>query len=309
MTERVEPIPTTVPTGRTMTGRPRVAVLGTGAMGAPIARSLLRAGFDVTVWNRTRRKAEALAGQGARVAATPAGAAAEAEFLITMLTDGDAVAAAMGGVDGALTALGPDAVWIQMSTVGLHATRSLLELADGRVEFVDAPVSGSSGPAERGELLVLASGQRALRPRVRPVFDALGRRTLWLDRLGDGSRFKLVLNNWLAVLVEGMAETVSLTSVLGLDPGLLLATLTGSPLGSAYATAKGRAMVEHDFAPGFPLHHAGKDAALALAAADHWGLELPLTEALLKRWDEAIAGGHAADDVASAVTAAAPAPR
>ncbi|MFQ3557214.1 NAD-binding protein [Streptomyces gramineus] len=107
---------------------------------------------------------------------------------------------------------------------------------------------------------------------MRRQFDALGRRTPWLDRLGDGSRFKLVLNDWLAVLVEGMAETVSLTSALGLDSDLLLATLTGSPLGSAYATAKGRAMVERDFAPGFPLHHAGKDAALALAAADHRGL-------------------------------------
>ncbi|MGW7237287.1 NAD(P)-dependent oxidoreductase [Streptomyces sp. NPDC054804] len=303
MTERTERTERTEQTG---TGRTRVAVLGTGVMGAPIARTLLRAGFDVTVWNRTRQKAEALAGLGARVAGTPAGAAAEAGFLITMLTDGDAVESAMTGADGALTALGPDAVWIQMSTVGVHATRRLAELAEG-AEFVDAPVSGSSEPAERGELLVLASGNPALRPRVQPLFDALGRRTLWLDRLGDGSRFKLVLNNWLAVLVEGMAETISLTSVLGLEPGLVLGTLTESPLGSAYATAKGRAMVEHDFAPGFPLHHAGKDAALALAAADQRGLELPLTEALLKRWDEAIASGHAADDVASAITAAGPA--
>ncbi|MER5513152.1 NAD(P)-dependent oxidoreductase [Streptomyces sp. NPDC002763] len=289
------------------TGRTRVAVLGTGVMGAPIARNLLRAGFDVTVWNRTRQRAEALAGLGARVAGTPAGAAAEAGFLITMLTDGAAVESAMTGADGALTALGPDAVWIQMSTVGVHATRQLAELAEGTAAFVDAPVSGSSEPAERGELLVLASGDPALRPRVQPLFDALGHRTLWLDRLGDGSCFKLVLNNWLAVLVEGMAETVSLTSVLGLEPGLVLGTLTESPLGSPYATAKGRAMVEHDFAPGFPLHHAGKDAALALAAADHSGLELPLTEALLKRWDEAIASGHATDDVAAAITAAGPA--
>ncbi|MER5793890.1 NAD(P)-dependent oxidoreductase [Streptomyces sp. NPDC001980] len=289
---------------RAGTGRTRVAVLGTGVMGAPIARNLLRAGFDVTVWNRTRRKAEALAGQGAKVAGSPAEAAAPAEYLITMLTDGAAVESAMTGTDGALAALAPDAVWIQMSTVGVAATRRLAELAEGGVAFVDAPVSGSSGPADLGELLVLASGDPGLRPRVQPLFDAVGRRTLWLDRLGDGSRFKIVLNNWLAVLVEGMAETVSLAGALRLDPGLVLDTLAESPLGSAYATAKGRAMVERDFAPGFPLHHAGKDAALALSAADQRELELPLTEALLKRWDEAISAGHAEDDVASAITVA-----
>ncbi|MFF7474326.1 NAD(P)-binding domain-containing protein [Streptomyces sp. NPDC008092] len=290
--------------GRARTGRTRVAVLGTGVMGAPVARNLLRAGFDVTVWNRTRRKAEALTGQGAKVAGSPAGAAATAEYLITMLTDGAAVESAMTGADGALAALAPDAVWIQMSTVGVAATRCLAELADGGAAFVDAPVCGSSGPADRGELLVLASGDPGLRPRVQPLFDVLGRRTLWFGRVGDGSRFKIVLNNWLAVLVEGMAETVCLADALRLDPALVLDTLAESPLGSAYATAKGRAMIERDFAPGFPLRHAGKDAALALSAADHRELELPLTEALLKRWDEAMSAGHAEDDVASAVTVA-----
>jgi len=286
------------------TGRTKVAVLGTGVMGTPIARNLLRAGFAVRVWNRTRQKAEALAEEGAQVASSPAEAASDAEFLITMLTDGAAVHSAMNGADGALATLAPDAVWIQMSTVGVGATQHLAELAEGRVGFVDAPVSGSSEPAERGELLVLASGHPVLRPRVQPLFDAVGHQTLWLERLGDGSRFKLVLNNWLAVLVEGMAETVSLTEALGLAPDLLLGTLAESPLGSAYATAKGHAMVDHDFTPGFPLHHAGKDAALALEAADRRGMELPLTATLLKRWDEAIAAGHADDDVAAAVVAA-----
>ncbi|MFJ2189851.1 NAD(P)-dependent oxidoreductase [Kitasatospora sp. NPDC087861] len=282
----------------------KVAVLGIGVMGAPIARNLLRASFDVTVWNRTKEKAEALAAQGAYVASSPAEAASDVEFLITMLTDGAAVEAAMTGPEGALTALPPDAVWIQMSTVGVAATQRLAKLAVQRVGFVDAPVSGSSEPAERGELLILASGSPALRPRVRPLFDALGHRALWLNRLGDGNRFKLVLNNWLAVLTEGMAETIGLAESLGLDPDLLLDTLAESPLGSAYAIAKGHAMVQRDFTPGFPLHHAGKDAALALDAAHGHGIDLPLTEALSKRWDKAIVLGHANDDVAAAITTA-----
>ncbi|UXX92258.1 NAD(P)-dependent oxidoreductase [Streptomyces sp. AD2-2] len=190
-----------------------------------------------------------------------------------------------------------------MSTVGSGATQHLAELADQTVAFVDAPVSGSSEPAERGELLILASGNRALRPRVQPLFDAIGHQTLWLDRVGDGSRLKLVLNNWLAVLAEGMAETMSLTAALGLNPDQVLETLSGSPLGSAYAVSKGHAMVQHDFTPGFPLRHAAKDITLALSAADHHEIELPLTEVVLKRWDEAIAGGHGDEDVAAAITA------
>ncbi|MFD4555677.1 NAD(P)-dependent oxidoreductase [Streptomyces sp. NPDC058469] len=290
-------------TSQTKTAQTKVAVLGVGVMGAPMARNLLRAGFDVRVWNRTRARAEALAAQGACVASSPAEAASDADLLITMLTDGPAVESAMTGSAGALATLPAQAVWVQMSTVGTSATQHLAELADQSVAFVDAPVSGSSEPAERGELLILASGNRALRRRVQPLFDAIGHQTLWLDRVGDGSRLKLVLNNWLAVLAEGMAETMSLTTALGLDPDQVLETLSESPLGSAYAVTKGHAMVQHDFTPGFPLRHAAKDITLALSAADHHEIALPLTEAVQKRWDEAIAGGHGDEDVAAAITA------
>jgi 3-hydroxyisobutyrate dehydrogenase len=283
-----------------------VAVLGTGTMGAPIARNLLRAGFEVRVWNRTADKAEALVADGAQGASSPAAAAAGVDVLITMLADGAAVERVMTGPSGALSALGPDAVWIQMGTVGVDWSDRLADLADQYgVAFVDAPVSGSSKPAEDGQLLILASGAGAVRSRLAPIFDVLGRQTLWLKRAGDGSRLKLALNNWLAVLVEGMAETLALTSALGLDPRLFVRTITGGPLSSAYATAKANAMLDDDFAPGFPLRHAAKDAALAANAAHNHGVELPLTAALLGRWQQAIALGHGEDDVASAVTASA----
>ncbi|MDT5016537.1 MAG: 3-hydroxyisobutyrate dehydrogenase, partial [Mycobacterium sp.] len=129
--------------------------------------------------------------------------------------------------------------------------------------------------------------------------------TLWLPRAGDGSRLKLALNNWLAVLVEGMVETLTLTEALGLDAHLLLEAVSDGPMASDYAIAKGAAMLNADFVPGFPLRHAAKDAELALDAAHRHGVELPLTDALLPRWYEAIAGDHGEDDVASAVTAAA----
>jgi 3-hydroxyisobutyrate dehydrogenase len=284
----------------------RVAVLGTGTMGAPIARNLCRAGLAVRVWNRDPAKAETLAADGALRVPSPAAAAAGIDVLITMLTDGAAVEQVMTGPDGALAALGPDAVWVQMSTVGVGWSDRLASLAASHgVAFVDAPVSGSSRPAEEGQLLILASGAGSSRARLEHMFDVLGRKTLWLERAGDGTRLKLALNNWLAVLVEGMAETITLSGVLGLDPHLFVTTVAGLPLASPYATDKANAMLDAQFAPGFPLEHAAKDAALAATAAHDHGLELPLTEALLARWKQAVASGHGHDDVASAITAVA----
>ena len=278
-----------------------IAVLGTGTMGAPIARNLLHAGFAVRVWNRTPAKAQALVGDGAIYAPQPAAAVNGADVVITMLADGAAVDQVMTG----LPRLSPGAVWIQMSTIGVEWTDRLAALAARRgVTFVDAPVSGSSEPAKKGELLILASGARSVRDRVAPVFDVLGRQTLWLDHVGDGSRLKLVLNNWLAVLVEGMAESVTLSATLGLDPHLFLDVISGGPLGSAYAVTKGNAMLDEQFQPGFPLRHAAKDATLAWGAAHDRGLALPVTAALLRRWQDAIAVGHGDDDVAAAITAA-----
>jgi 3-hydroxyisobutyrate dehydrogenase len=281
-----------------------VAVLGTGTMGTPIARNLLHAGFAVRVWNRTVAKAAAV-GADARRMSTPGEAAAGVDLLITMLADGAAVEQVIAGPAGALSMLEAGAVWIQMSTVGTEWTDRLAGLAASNdVAFVDAPVSGSSGAAETGELIILASGATTVRARVQPLFDVLGRQTLWLESTGDGSRLKLALNNWLAVLVEGMVETLTLSEALGLDPHVLLEAISDGPMASEYALAKGFAMVNADFAPGFPLRHAAKDAGLALSAAHLHGVELPLTSALLPRWHQALAGDHGGDDVASAVTAA-----
>jgi 3-hydroxyisobutyrate dehydrogenase len=281
----------------------RVAVLGTGTMGAPMARNLVHAGFRVRVWNRTMAKVAALAADGARPASDPAEAANGADVLITMLTDGPTVEEVMTGPEGTLSMLRSGATWIQMSTVGVEWTDRLVDLADRHgVAFVDAPVSGSSEPADRGELVILAAGAGEVRPLVEPIFDVLGRRTVWLDYVGDGSRLKLVLNNWLVVLVEAISETLAFSEALGLEPHLFLKTIAGGPLASAYAIAKGTAMLDGDFVPGFPLRHAVKDAELAASAAYQHGVELSLTSALLPRWREAVLDGHGDDDVASAVT-------
>jgi 3-hydroxyisobutyrate dehydrogenase len=281
-----------------------IAVLGTGGMGTPIARTLLAAGFPVTVWNRTRSRAEALVGDGAKVASTPADAVEGAGLVLTMLTDGAATAATMGADDGT-PVLADDSVWIQMGTVGVTWTEQLAELAKAqKVAFVDAPVSGSTGPAAAGELVVLASGPDNVRSRVQPVFDAIGRQTFWLGRAGNGTRMKVVLNNWLAASTEAVAETLALSDALGLDPDAFVEVFADSPLSSPYALLKGKAMVAGDFTPGFPLRLAFKDTALALDAAREPGVDLPLTEALAGRWRGAISRGHGDQDLSAIITEA-----
>jgi 3-hydroxyisobutyrate dehydrogenase len=226
-----------------------------------------------------------------------------------MVADGDAVAHAMTGPHGALSALRRGSVWIQMATVGVDWTKRFAALADDHgLEFVDAPVSGSDGPARDAQLVVLASGADAVRSRVQPLFDAIARRTLWLGPAGAGTRLKLVLNTWLVSLAEAMAETLAFTDALGLEQELFLEAIAGGPLDAAWATGKGRAMLAREFAPGFALRLALKDARLALDAGHGYGLELPLTDALARRWDLAIAA-HGNDDVAAVIdVAAAPAP-
>jgi 3-hydroxyisobutyrate dehydrogenase len=285
--------------------RPAIAVLGTGTMGAPIARNLLAAGFEVSVWNRTAERAAPLAADGARLASSPAEAAEGVDVVLTMLTDGNAVEDAMTGREGALASLQPGSAWIQMATIGDEWTERLATLANEHgLAFVDAPVSGSDGPARDGELVVLASGPDETRARLQPIFDAIGRKTLWLGPAGNGTRLKLVLNDWLASLTEGVAETIALTEALGLDPDLVIEAIDDGALGSPYAVAKARAALAGKFVPGFALRLAFKDVGLALDAARERDLELPITEAIARRWQEAIAEGHADEDVSAVIAVA-----
>lgn len=281
--------------GTAMSDRSTVAVLGTGIMGLPMARNLLAAGFGVRAWNRTRSKAEPLAGHGATVVDTPAEAVAGADLVLTMLADGPAVQ----GVMSQLVDAGdrPD-LWIQASTVGVEWTERLAGTA-GRLgmAFVDAPVLGSRGPAEQGALIVLASGPEEARRRCAPVFDAIGGRTVEVGEAGSASRLKLVVNSWVLTLTVGTAEALALAGSLGLDPELFLKTIDGTPTDSPYAHLKGAGMLSGDPAVSFPLSLAAKDAQLVTAAAAGTGLELPLASAVRSRFERADTLGHGPEDM------------
>jgi len=285
--------------GQTRQATPVIAFLGTGRMGGPMAANLARAGFRVQAWDRTASHAAALVKDGASAAASPAEAVKGAQILITMLADGPATEQALRGPDGEID-IDPGLIWVQMATVGMEWTERFVNTATRyQVSFFDAPVSGSQGPAEAGELIILASGPSWMREAVDPLFAALGRATTWLGPAGSGTRAKLVLNNWLADLAETTAETLSFARQLDLDPAQIVDVLASTPLGSPYAIQKARTMLSGDFTPAFALKHALKDADLAAQAAQASGTELTLTSALLPRWRRAAAAGHADDDVAA----------
>jgi 3-hydroxyisobutyrate dehydrogenase len=290
-----------------VTDQETIAVLGAGGtMGRAMAANLARAGYPVRAWNRSPEKAEPLTAEGARVCATPAEAADGASVLLTMLSDTDPVLGAVGGPDGAAPALAPGAVWLQMSTIGLDGTRRAAELArDHGLVFVDAPVLGTKAPAEKGELVVLASGPDDARSRIDPVFDVVGHRTLWVGEAGAGARLKLATNSWVLTVVEGAAETLALAEGLGLDPRLVLEAVAGGPLDLPYLQAKGKAMIDRDFAPSFRLALAAKDARLVAEAAGEAGLDLPLLTAIRDRLEQGV-DAHGDEDLAATFLTSAP---
>jgi 3-hydroxyisobutyrate dehydrogenase len=284
-----------------------VAVLGTGIMGSAMARNLAAAGLPTSVWDRSPDAAAPLAQAGATVAASPQEAVRGARVVITMLPTAEAVeAVTLAGRVAAEFAHG--AVWAQMGTIGITATTGLAgRLGQLRpdVMFVDAPVSGSKGPAEAGQLLILASGPPAAEPVAGPAFAAIGRKTVWLGAAGQGSAMKLVVNAYMSTLIEGVAEALELAGRLGIDTTALAQVIEGGPLDAPIADAKLHKMQAGDFAPEFPLEWALKDVDLAIAAAG--GDRLPLLEALSRQWRAAVDAGHGRQDISAARLALGPA--
>jgi 3-hydroxyisobutyrate dehydrogenase len=265
-----------------------------------MAGNLLSAGLPVTVWDRSGAATAPLAGAGAIVAASAREAVRDARVVITMLPTADVTNSVIfdGGVAGAFA---QGCVWVQMGTIGVEATISINERLAGfrpDVLFLDAPVSGSKGPAEHGQLLILASGAAEAAETAGRVFSAIGRKTVWLGEAGQGSQMKLVVNAYMSILIEGVAETMELADRLDIGHQQLAEVIEGGPLDAPIADAKLHKMDEGDFAPEFPLQWALKDVDLAIGAAD--GADLPLLAALSRQWHAAVAAGHGREDVSAA---------
>jgi 3-hydroxyisobutyrate dehydrogenase len=277
--------------------KPKLAVLGLGTMGTAMGQTAHRAGIPLVVWNREPAAAKAFSETDVEVAGSVAEAAASADVVITMVTNADAVKS-IATEQGLLKALRPGAVWAQMSTIGLEGTEqisSLFEAQRSDAFFIDAPVSGSKVPAEKGSLLIFASGPDGARPLVQPVFDALGQRTIWLGPAGNGSRMKLVNNVLLAFTAEGVANSLALASRLGLPTSTVVEAFDGGPLISAWESGKLQRIQQGNYTPEFALALALKDVHLALA--DGGPDRFKVLAALAAEWDDMVDRGLGSEDV------------
>ncbi len=281
-----------------MAGTPEpVAVLGIGAMGHGMAASALRAGIPTVVWNRRIETTRDLAELGAQVAGTAADAARQAAIVVTMVTDADAVLS-VARDQGMLAALAPGAIWAQMSTIGVAGIDRVAAIAGVErpdVMLLDAPVSGSKDPAERGQLTIFASGPSEARARVAPLFDALGQRTIWVGEAGAGTRLKLVNNTWLAFATEAVAASVALARGLGLETETVVDALVGGSLVSPWQAAKLQRIADGEFSAQFALALALKDVRLALQAVgdDRFGALACLAD----EWQQAVDQGLGGQDL------------
>jgi 3-hydroxyisobutyrate dehydrogenase len=280
-----------------MTDQPTVALLGTGTMGAGMARNIAAAGMPLTVWNRTRDKAEALADTGATVAGSPSEAVRGADVVVTMLFDVDSVESTLAEARDGLT---DGALWLQQATVGVTGADRLAGLAEelGLV-YVDAPVLGTKKPAEDGALVVLASGPEDARAAARPVLEAISSRVVWVGAAGQGTRLKLVANAWVLTVVEGIAESLALAEALGVEPAAFLDAVQGGAMDAPYVQLKGKAMLAGDFTPSFGLAGAAKDAGLIVDAARAAGADLAVLEAVQAHLARALDAGHGDLDLAA----------
>jgi 3-hydroxyisobutyrate dehydrogenase len=272
-----------------------IAALGTGVMGAPMARNLARAGHEVRAWNRSPDKAAALRDDGVDVHDDPAAAAAGADVVLTMLADADAV------LDVARRAkLAEGQIWWQASTIGIEGIEHCAALAQetGAV-LVDAPVLGTRMPAEEGKLVVLASGPDSALDSLAPLFEAVGLRAMRLGPAGTATRLKLAVNLWVLAVTQGTAETIAFAQSLGVEPEWVLEALEGGALDLPYFRMKSKLMLDEDFPASFALALAAKDARLVAEAADRHGADLPIAEAIAERFARATEAGHGEEDMAA----------
>lgn len=272
------------------------ALLGTGTMGSGMAGSMLRAGVDLRVWNRSAEKAAPLAEQGATVAATVSEAVEGADVVVIMLYDADSV---LEVLTQAQTSLATGALTIQSSTIGVEGVERVAAFAaEHGIALLDAPVLGTKQPAEQGNLVVLVSGDPTLHDRATETFDAIGSRTLWVgDTVGQASALKLACNAWIATITAAVGQSVALASGLGVDPQLFLDAITGSAVDTPYAHLKGAQMLAGEHPPSFALDGGVKDVTLIQDAAKRTGVNPVLIEAVLAAYTRASTDGHGAEDL------------
>lgn len=280
----------------------KVAVLGLGIMGSGMARQLLAAGFEVAVWNRSADKAQPLADEGARIAASPADAGNGAAVVIAMLADDAVSRAVWTGEDGALAAMHEGAIALDSSTLTGGWVTELAALAEARgVRFLEAPVTGSRDQAAQGALRFLVGGAADVLEAARPVLDAMGSATVHLGPVGSGATVKLANNFLCGVQAASLAEALALFEKRGLNVEQAVSVLTEGAPASPLLKAVSRRMLDRAYDPHFFVPLMAKDLSYAGQALAEAGIPSAIAEAARKRFLDAAAAGHGEQDIASII--------
>jgi 3-hydroxyisobutyrate dehydrogenase-like beta-hydroxyacid dehydrogenase len=281
----------------------RVAFLGLGIMGAPMAANLVKAGFGLTVWNRTRERADEFAAEhGGQVAETAAEAAAAADVTITRVPDAPEVEAVLFGSGGAAEGLHDGALVIDMSTIPPAASREIgARVRERGAGFLDAPVTGSRPKAEAATLTIMAGGDAADFERARPVLEAMGALVLHVGPQGHGSAVKLINNTLAAVNAAALAEALVLAQAAGLDTDAVREVVAAGSGASAMLDLKAQPMLDRDLDPLFKLDHMLKDVRHCLTQAADAGVEMPLGQRAEELYSEAQRRGLGQRDFAAVV--------
>ena len=277
----------------------RVAFLGLGIMGRPMASNLAKAGHEVTVWNRTPGKVV----DGARSADSPTEAARGAEVVWLSLSDTKAVDSVLFGPQGAHESLAEGMIIVDSSTISPAATRQFAERVRAKgVQYVDAPVTGSKAGAEAGTLIFIVGGDESAIERLKPLFAAMGKKIFRMGDTGKGQAAKLVMNLQIALIYEGFAEALTLATKLGVDAETLIPLIEASMVRSGVVDYKAPFVLKRDFSPNFPLRLMRKDILLALEAAKEVRVKLPGLETVEEIYDMATEDGHEDLDYAATLT-------
>jgi len=283
--------------------RQSIGFIGLGIMGQPMALNLVKAGFEVTVFNRTRSKAEPLERAGARVASTPGEAARDAEVIISIVSDTAAMEAVVGGQNGVLQTIRAGAVLIDSSTISPEVSRKFAsQLASRGAKMLDAPVTGSKHGAEKGELTFMIGGAREVMEQVLPVLKVLGKKHIYCGSHGLGLAAKLAMNSILATTLEVFAEGFVLGAKAGVSPETLLEIMQSSLARASIVDFKAPFVFRGDFTPYFPLKLMHKDLELAMETAYAHGVVMPTTAAVKETYGAAKAQGKGDLDYAAVIT-------
>ncbi|XP_045799982.1 glyoxylate/succinic semialdehyde reductase 2, chloroplastic [Trifolium pratense] len=283
---------------------PRVGFLGLGIMGTPMAQNLIKAGVDLTVWNRTKSKCDPLINLGAKYKPSPEEVATSCDLTFAMLADPQSAVDVALGKHGAANGIGPGKGYVDVSTVDVDTSK----LINGQIKstgalFLEAPVSGSKKPAEDGQLIFLTAGDKNLYDTVAPFLDIMGKSRFYLGDVGNGAAMKLVVNMIMGSMMASFSEGLLLSEKVGLDPKVLVEVISQGAISAPMYSMKGPSMIQSHYPTAFPLKHQQKDLRLALGLAESVSQPIPIAAAANELYKVAKSHGYSDEDFSAVIEA------